>query len=149
MRRPGALEAEGAIIVPTRGFMTPEMMECMSQFFEARTCNDILAMDAATKEKVLPFIHEWATWRAPGFTGSQVMHAYTQVMAMREAAVRLVGQFDFVLSPTSPVLPFSAEICAPGNDPRNAFPHIQYTVAYNMMSNRLHPPTDRGRAGAG
>jgi Asp-tRNA(Asn)/Glu-tRNA(Gln) amidotransferase A subunit family amidase len=60
------------------------------------------------------------------------MQAYGQVMAMREAAVAACQPFDFVLSPTSPILPYEAELPAPGNDPRNALPHIAFTVAYNM-----------------
>jgi Asp-tRNA(Asn)/Glu-tRNA(Gln) amidotransferase A subunit family amidase len=60
------------------------------------------------------------------------MHAYGQVMAMREAAIAATGRFDFVLSPTSPILPYEAELPAPGNDPRNALPHIAFTVPYNM-----------------
>ncbi len=130
-----ALEAAGAIVVPAKGFMSPEMMESMGRFFEARSGNDIAAMDAATRAKVLPFILEWATGRAPNFKGSEVMAAYNQVVMMREAAVHAVAQYDYVLSPTSPVLPFEAEIAGPGNDPRNAFPHIHYTVAYSMSEN--------------
>jgi aspartyl-tRNA(Asn)/glutamyl-tRNA(Gln) amidotransferase subunit A len=130
-----ALEGAGAIVVPMKGFMTPEMIESFGRFFEARSGNDIAAMDGATRAKVLPFILEWATWRTPNFKGSDVMAAYNQLVAMREAAVQAVAQFDFVLSPTSPVLPFEAEIAGPGNDPRNAFPHIHYTVAYNMSEN--------------
>ena len=42
------------------------------------------------------------------------------------------GRFDFVISPTSPILPYEAELAAPGNDPRNALPHIAFTVPYNM-----------------
>jgi aspartyl-tRNA(Asn)/glutamyl-tRNA(Gln) amidotransferase subunit A len=141
-----ALEAAGAIVVPAKGFMTPEMMENMGRFFEARSGNDIAAMDAATRAKVLPFILEWATWRAPHFKGADVMAAYNQVIAMREAAVQAVAQFDFVLSPTSPVLPFEAEIAGPGNDPRNAFPHIHYTVAYNMSE---HPASSTNWTYAG
>ena len=141
-----ALEAAGAIVVPAKGFMTPEMMENMGRFFEARSGNDLAAMDAATRAKVLPFILEWATWRAPHFKGADVMAAYNQVIAMREAAVQAVAQFDFVLSPASPVLPFEAEIAGPGNDPRNAFPHIHYTVAYNMSE---HPASSTNWTYAG
>ncbi len=130
-----ALEAAGAVVVPAKGFMSPEMMDNMGRFFEARSGNDIAAMDAATRAKVLPFILEWATWRAPNFKGSEVMSAYNQVVMMREAAVQAVAQYDYVLSPTSPVLPFEAEIAGPGNDPLNAFPHIHFTVAYNMSEN--------------
>ena len=45
-------------------------------------------------------IVEWATWRARDFSGSEVMAAYGQVMAMREAASRAAAEYDFLLSPT-------------------------------------------------
>jgi aspartyl-tRNA(Asn)/glutamyl-tRNA(Gln) amidotransferase subunit A len=51
---------------------------------------------------------------------------------MREAAVAACRRFDYVLSPTSPILAYEAESAAPGNDPRNALPHIAFTVPYNM-----------------
>jgi aspartyl-tRNA(Asn)/glutamyl-tRNA(Gln) amidotransferase subunit A len=54
------------------------------------------------------------------------------VMAMREAAVAASEPYDFVLSPVSPILPYEAELPAPGNDPRHALPHIAFTVPYNM-----------------
>src|SRR5205085_9191379 len=82
--------------------------------------------------KVLPFIAEWCTWRAAQFTGREVMQAYAQVMAMREAAVAAIEAYDFIVSPTSPILPYEAELAAPGNDPRNALPHIAFTVPFNM-----------------
>jgi aspartyl-tRNA(Asn)/glutamyl-tRNA(Gln) amidotransferase subunit A len=37
-----------------------------------------------------------------------------------------------VISPTSPILPYEAELPAPGNDPRNALPHIAFTVPFSM-----------------
>jgi aspartyl-tRNA(Asn)/glutamyl-tRNA(Gln) amidotransferase subunit A len=141
-----ALEGAGAIIEPIAGFLTQSMMDGMGRFFEARTCNDIAAMDATTRSKVLPYLVEWATWRAQTFTGAAVMADYTQVMMMREAATQTVARYDFVLSPTSPVLPFDAEIAGPGNDPRHAFPHIQYTVAYNMSE---HPAASINWTAAG
>ena len=60
------------------------------------------------------------------------MTAYGQVMAMREAAVKACQPYDLVISPTSPILPYEAELPCPGNDPHNALPHIAFTVAYNM-----------------
>jgi aspartyl-tRNA(Asn)/glutamyl-tRNA(Gln) amidotransferase subunit A len=54
------------------------------------------------------------------------------VMAMREAAVAASQSYDFILSPTSPILAYEAELSAPGNDPRHALPHIAFTVPYNM-----------------
>ena len=127
-----ALEAAGAIVEPMRSFMTPQMLEAMTMFFEARSCNDVSAMPPQVRDKALPFIVEWCTWRARSFSGADVMAAYAQVMAMREAAVRATGRYDFVLSPTSPIPPYEAERHSPSDDPRDALSHIAFTVAYNM-----------------
>jgi aspartyl-tRNA(Asn)/glutamyl-tRNA(Gln) amidotransferase subunit A len=115
-----------------RSFLTPEMLDGMCRFFEARSYNDFMQLPPARQEKVLPFIAEWCSWRAARFSGRDVMQAYTLVMAMREAAVSACQRFDYVISPTSPILAYEAESAAPGNDPRNALPHIAFTVPYNM-----------------
>lgn len=127
-----ALASAGAIVEEMPSFLTAEMLDGMVKFFEARSYNDFMALPEARREKVLPFIAEWCTWRAARFTGRDVMQAYGTVMAMREAAVAACAPYDYVLSPTSPILPYEAEAAAPGNDPRNALPHIAFTVAYNM-----------------
>ena len=46
--------------------------------------------------------------------------------------MRACQPYDFVISPTSPILPYEAELPSPNNDPRNALPHIAFTVPYNM-----------------
>ena len=127
-----ALAAAGCAIEPVRSFLTAEMLDGICRFFEARSHNDLMQLPAAKREKVLPFIADWCTWRAAGFSGRDVMQAYNQVMAMREAAVAATEPYDFLLSPTSPILPYEAEAAAPGNDSRNALPHIAYTVPFNM-----------------
>jgi aspartyl-tRNA(Asn)/glutamyl-tRNA(Gln) amidotransferase subunit A len=104
----------------------------MCRFFEARSYNDYMQLQETRREKVHPFIAEWCTWRAARFTGRDVMQAYGQVMAMREAAVQATRAYDYLLSPTSPILAYEAESPAPGNDPRNALPHIAFTVPWNM-----------------
>ena len=128
----GALADAGAIVEPMESFLTPEMVEGMLVFFEARSHNDVSAMTQAQREKMLPFVLEWCTWRAASFTGREVMNAYNRIMQMREAAVNAVGRYDFVVSPTSPILPYEATLCCPGNDPHDALPHIAFTVPYNM-----------------
>jgi aspartyl-tRNA(Asn)/glutamyl-tRNA(Gln) amidotransferase subunit A len=127
-----ALEAAGAAVEEMPSFLTPELMDGMSRFFEARSYNDYAAMPPAVQAKVLPFIAEWSTYRAAKFTGRDVMAAYGSYIALREAALKATLPYDYVISPTSPILPYEAELPAPGNDPRNAFPHICFTVAYNM-----------------
>jgi aspartyl-tRNA(Asn)/glutamyl-tRNA(Gln) amidotransferase subunit A len=127
-----ALGVAGAIVEPMASFMTPAMLDGVQAFLEARSQLDMAAMTPERRAKVLPFVVEWATWRAGGFSGRDVMAGYNQLMAMREAAVRAVGGFDFVLSPVSPVPPYGAELHAPNEDPHDALAHIAFTVAYNM-----------------
>jgi aspartyl-tRNA(Asn)/glutamyl-tRNA(Gln) amidotransferase subunit A len=127
-----ALANAGCAVEPVRSFLTEEMFDGVCRFFEARSCNDFMQLAATRRERVLPFIAEWCTWRAAAFSGRDVMQAYGVVMAMREAAVAATVEYDFILSPTSPILAYEAELPAPGNDPRNALPHIAFTVAYNM-----------------
>jgi aspartyl-tRNA(Asn)/glutamyl-tRNA(Gln) amidotransferase subunit A len=108
------------------------MADGMCRFFEARSYNDFVQLPKERQAKVLPFVAEWCSWRAHAFSGRDVMQAYGEVMAMREAAVAAGQPFDFVLSPTSPILAYAAELPSPNNDPRDALPHIAFTVPYNM-----------------
>jgi aspartyl-tRNA(Asn)/glutamyl-tRNA(Gln) amidotransferase subunit A len=127
-----ALAGAGCNVESIRSFLTEEMLDGVCRFFEARSYNDYMQLPAARRQKVLPFIVEWCSWRAASFSGRDVMQAYNQVLAMREAAVGASRQYDFLLSPTSPILPYEAELPAPGNDAHNALPHIAFTVPYNM-----------------
>ena len=127
-----ALANAGCAVESIRSFLTPEMLDGICRFFEARSHNDLMQLPGARRAKVLPFIAEWCTWRAATFTGRDVMQAYTLVMAMREAAVAATEPYDYLLSPTSPILAYEAESPAPGNDPHDALPHIAFTVPWNM-----------------
>lgn len=127
-----ALEAHGALVTPMPTFMSPELLDGVCKFLEARSQRDVAAMSEQQRARILPYIVEWATWRARAFSGSDVMGAWGALMAMREAAVRAVGAFDYVVAPTAPVLCYSAEAHGPTDDPRRALEHIAYTVAFNM-----------------
>jgi aspartyl-tRNA(Asn)/glutamyl-tRNA(Gln) amidotransferase subunit A len=127
-----ALEAAGAAVEEIPSFLTEAMMDGMWRFFEARSYNDFAQLPPEKQAKVLPFIAEWSSWRAKSFTGRDVMAAYGAYVSLRETTLKATLPYDFVISPTSPILPYEAELPAPGNDPRNAFPHICFTVPYNM-----------------
>lgn len=127
-----ALEAAGAVVEPVAPFLSEELLDGMCRFFEARSYNDYCQLAPQKQAKVLPFIAEWSTWRAKNFSGRDVMAAYNAYVAIRDATVRACQPFDFVLSPTSPILPYEAELPSPNNDPHNALPHIAFTVPYNM-----------------
>jgi aspartyl-tRNA(Asn)/glutamyl-tRNA(Gln) amidotransferase subunit A len=127
-----ALEAAGAIVEPAPVFLAPAMLDGICAFFEARSHADVSAMPPEVRSRILPFIVEWCMHRARNFTGADVMAAYGQVMAMRDAAVRATARFDFLLMPTTPVVSWGAEQHSPSDDPHDALSHIAFTVAFNM-----------------
>jgi aspartyl-tRNA(Asn)/glutamyl-tRNA(Gln) amidotransferase subunit A len=131
-----ALRTAGAYVDVVESFLTEEMLEGVFTFFEARSFNEVSVLDEPTRSRILPFIVEWCTWRAGDFSGSQVMGALTQIMAMRDAATRFAADYDFVISPTSPLLPYDAQVESPTRDPHNALAHIAFTVPWNMSE---HP----------
>ena len=65
-------------------------------------------------------------------TAAEVFHGYSQMTALREAAVNACQRFDFVLSPVSPVPTYAAELAGPTADPERPFEHIAFTLPYNM-----------------
>ena len=127
-----ALTDAGCQVEEMKSFLTAELLDGMARFFEARSHSDFAQLAPQKQAKVLPFIVEWCTWRAKNFTGRDVFAAYTCYVALRDAAIKACQPYDFVLSPTSPILPYEAELPCPGNDPHNALPHIAFTVPYNM-----------------
>jgi aspartyl-tRNA(Asn)/glutamyl-tRNA(Gln) amidotransferase subunit A len=124
-------KAAGASVEPIAPMMTREMADGMDRFWRCRAWMDLKAMGEDRRNKVLPFIRAWAEGGA-GLSGEQVFHGYSQMGAMRDAAVRACQPFDFVLSPTAPIPAFAAELPGPTNDPARAMEHIAFTVAFNM-----------------
>ncbi|HEX3139885.1 MAG TPA: amidase [Rhizobacter sp.] len=126
-----AFEAAGAIVEPLAPFMTRAMADGMDQFWRCRSWMDISALPPERRAKVLPFIVEWARGGA-GLSGEQVFRGFSQMGAMREAAVAACQPFDFVFTPTAPIAAFAAELPCPTNDPARPFEHIAFTLPYNM-----------------
>lgn len=124
-------EAAGAIVAPLAAFTTPEMAEGIQCFWRMRSWLDIAALPAERRERVLPYIREWAAAGA-GYGAAQVFHGQAQMAALRDATVAATEHFDFVLSPVSPVQPFPAEHASPTNDPLRALEHIAFTLPLNM-----------------
>ena len=48
------------------------------------------------------------------------------------ATVKASAAYDYVLSPTSPMPAFAAELPSPTNDPLRPLEHIAFTVPFNM-----------------
>ena len=127
-----ALAAAGAIVEPLPTFLDAALLGGIYRFFEIRLYHELMGLPPERRGAVLPFVAEWCSARAAGFSGRDVMDAYGRVMALRETTVRACQPFDYVIGPTSPILPYEAISAAPGDDPHDAFPHIGLTVPYSM-----------------
>jgi Asp-tRNA(Asn)/Glu-tRNA(Gln) amidotransferase A subunit family amidase len=121
----------GAIVEPLAPFLTQEMLDGLDQFWRMRSLIDIRRLTQDRREKILPFIRAWAE-SASGLSTEQLFHGFNQIAAMAKTAVAATLPFDFVLSPTAPMTAYAAEWPSPSNDPLNPFPHIGFTVAFNM-----------------
>ena len=124
-------EAAGAHVEPVAPFTTRAMADGMNDFWRMRSWLDIEALPPERRERILPFIREWASVGAR-LTGAQVFRGYSAMGALRDAALRATQRFDAVLSPVSPVLTFPAEWAMPTNDPARAMEHIAFTLPFNM-----------------
>jgi len=126
-----AFEAAGAIVTPMPPFMTRAMVDGMDDFWRTRSWLDMSALPEERRAKVLPYITEWARG-GEGLSGERVFRGYSQMHAMREAAVAACVAFDYVLSPTAPMPAYAAELAGPTDDPATPFEHIAFTLAFNM-----------------
>ncbi len=124
-------EAAGAHVELLKPFLTQDMLDGLDRFWRARALSDIGALPAERRARVLPFIRDWAE-SAAGFSGVEVFRGFDRVPEMRKAAVAATQPFDCVLSPTAPMTAFPAEWPSPSRDPLHPFPHIGFTVAFNM-----------------
>jgi aspartyl-tRNA(Asn)/glutamyl-tRNA(Gln) amidotransferase subunit A len=126
-----AFEQAGAIVESLLPFTTRAMIDGLDAFWRMRAWRGISAWPQAQRDKVLPYIHQWAAAGA-ALSGEQVFRGHSQMAAIRDATVAATQRFDVVLAPVSPVVSFPAEFASPLNDPALPFEHIAFTLPFNM-----------------
>lgn len=142
-----AFEAAGARVEPMAPFCTRAMVDGLDRFWRQRAWLDLQALPADRRDQVLPYILAWAEGGAR-LSGAEVFTGFSQIGALREAAVAASAPFDLVLSPVSPVPAFAAELASPLHDPARPFEHIAFTLPYNM-SEQPAIAVDCGHTAAG
>ncbi len=130
-RAAAILERAGAIVEPMAPFMTAAMLDGMDRAWRMRSHIDLAALAPDRKASVLPYIRQWAD-SALDMSAAQAFVAFSQFHATRVATVQACRAFDYVISPTSPMPAFAAELPSPTNDPLRPLEHIGFTVPYNM-----------------
>ena len=131
LRAAQLLEDAGAIVTPMQPFLTRQMLDGMDHAWRMRSHLDLAALPQARRASVLPYIRAWAD-SAADMSGTAVFQAMAQFHATRVATVAACNAFDYVISPTAPVLAFDAELPSPTNDPLKPLEHIAFTVPFNM-----------------
>lgn len=126
-----AYAAAGATVEQVAPFLTREMLDGLDDFWRQRAWVDIGGLSDARQGRVLPYIYAWAEG-GRNLSGERVYRGMSQMLAMRDAALKACAPFDFVLSPVSPVPAYAAELASPIHDPERPFEHIAFTVSANM-----------------
>jgi len=125
------LQAAGAQVEPLPAFSTRAMIDGLDRFWRMRSWLDFCKLPPARQALVLPYIRAWIE-TAAGLSAAELFEGYSQMAALRDAAVAACQPFDYVISPVSPVPAFAAEWASPLNDPARPFEHIAFTLPYNM-----------------
>ncbi len=125
------IAAAGARVVDVPPFTTRAMADGIDAFWRLRAWVEIDALPAARRERVLPFIRDWAA-PAARYTAAQAFAAYGQFAALRDAAQAATDGVDFIVSPVSPIAAFDATWAGPTQDPARALEHIGYTLPWNF-----------------
>jgi Asp-tRNA(Asn)/Glu-tRNA(Gln) amidotransferase A subunit family amidase len=140
-------EAAGAVVEPILPWTTREMADGIDLFWRVRSWLEIAALPPPRQALVLPYIREWAGGGAD-CSAARLFHGYSQMAALRDAAVAACQPYDYVLSPVAPVSAYAAEWASPTNDPRRALEHIAYTLPANMSEQpALSVPCGHAAAG--
>lgn len=126
-----AFEAAGAVVEPIGPISTRSMIDGLDDFWRMRSWLDLQALPPERRALVLPYILRWVA-RGERLSAAAVFHGFSQIAALRDAAVDATRAFDLVLSPTSPAPAFPAAQASPHDDPERPFEHIAFTVPYNM-----------------
>jgi aspartyl-tRNA(Asn)/glutamyl-tRNA(Gln) amidotransferase subunit A len=125
------LQNAGAVVEPIAPFSTRAMADGMDRFWRMRSWLDYAKLPPERQALVLPYIRQWIA-RGAELGGADVFDGYSQMAALRDAAVGAIQPYDFIVSPTCPVAGYPAEFASPQNDPERPFEHIAFTLPYNM-----------------
>ncbi|MBN8489211.1 MAG: amidase [Burkholderiales bacterium] len=123
--------AEGAELVEIPPISTRAMVDGLDRFWRMRSWLDYAALPPERQARVLPYIRRWIE-RGAQMSGEEVFRGFSQIAALRDAAIAGTHAVDYVLSPVSPDVAFGATRASPLNDPERPFEHIAYTLPYNM-----------------
>jgi aspartyl-tRNA(Asn)/glutamyl-tRNA(Gln) amidotransferase subunit A len=84
------------------------MADGINLFWRVRSWIDISGLPPERQARVLPFIRDWVAAGSRAST-HELFQGFSQIGALRDAAVAACQPFDFVLSPVAPIASYPAE----------------------------------------
>lgn len=125
-------EDAGAIVTPVKPFLTRELMDQVDSFFRARAYALLyLPLPEERRTKMHKFIYDWSQGAAKA-SAADAFRSLDAIFNMRALCVSAIQGLDFMLSPTSPILPYAADEACPGNNLEKPFEHIMFTAPFNQ-----------------
>lgn len=123
------LQAEGLTvdIMDTPPFHK-EDYKAAEAFYKVRTLTEYQKLPKEALEKS-PIIHRW-TQDAKQMSATELYDAFNAIQRLRERAMQLIDEYDFILLPSSPIPAFEAEKAAP--DESRLFDPWCYTFLFNL-----------------
>lgn len=122
---------QGAQIETVAPLLSREALDGMDRFWRMRSLMDMRRLPAERLAKVLPFIRDWAEGAAD-LDAATLFEAQHQFYALRQSTVRACAAYDYVISPTTPITAFNADLASPTDDSQRPLEHIAFTVPFNM-----------------
>lgn len=123
------VELAGADVEPIEDWTTPEMYLGIAQFFSMRCRTDLQDMPPKNAARAASFVRDAATY-ADQLSADDVYRAFARMHALHAATVRATESYDYVLSPTSPVLPFAAHAINSGSG--HPMKDAHFTIVFNQ-----------------
>lgn len=125
------LQAAGAIVEPIKPWQTQADYQNIQDFFRLRFLADIERASPERKARMLPFLLDWSQ-HAQGRSAEQAIRVLNSLFMLRGRTVDATQSYDYVLSPTSPIPPFAAELANASNDPSLSMSHAAFTQMFNL-----------------
>jgi aspartyl-tRNA(Asn)/glutamyl-tRNA(Gln) amidotransferase subunit A len=124
-------ESAGAIVEPVEPFLSQVLFDDLDLYMRVRAWEVLRQLPHERQGLALPYIADWAGLGAD-VPGVVVMRCANRMLEAAQRTVAATIDYDFVLSPVSPVPTIPAELPSPTNDVDRALDHTVFTAAYNV-----------------
>ncbi|HAU57665.1 MAG TPA: amidase [Comamonadaceae bacterium] len=122
-------ERAGALVEPVNDWTTADMYLGIAHFFSMRCRIELQDMPPERAALAAGYVRDAAAF-AGSLSADDVFRSFASMQAMQAATVHATQPYDYLLAPTSPVLPFAAEAINSGSEAPVKDAH--FTIVFNQ-----------------